>query len=77
MAGTSKIEWTDATWNPVTGCTKISPGCDHCYASDSRSGSATWQASLCSGIRPSPARGSAGPAATMGQAASRLREFDE
>ena len=32
MAGTSKIEWTDATWNPVTGCTKISPGCDHCYA---------------------------------------------
>jgi len=29
--GTS-IEWTDATWNPVTGCTKISPGCKHCYA---------------------------------------------
>jgi protein gp37 len=28
----SKIEWTDATWNPVTGCTKVSPGCDHCYA---------------------------------------------
>lgn len=28
----SKIEWTDATWNPVRGCTKISPGCDHCYA---------------------------------------------
>jgi len=26
------IEWTDATWNPVTGCTKISPGCKHCYA---------------------------------------------
>ena len=26
------IEWTDATWNPVTGCTKISAGCDHCYA---------------------------------------------
>jgi protein gp37 len=32
MAGTTEIEWTDATWNPVTGCTKISPGCDHCYA---------------------------------------------
>ena len=32
MAQTSSIEWTDATWNPVTGCTKISPGCDHCYA---------------------------------------------
>ena len=26
------IEWTDETWNPVTGCTNISPGCDHCYA---------------------------------------------
>ena len=29
----SKIEWTDATWNPVRGCKKISPGCKHCYAS--------------------------------------------
>ena len=28
----SKIEWTDATWNPVTGCTKVSAGCKHCYA---------------------------------------------
>lgn len=28
----SAIEWTDATWNPMTGCTKISSGCDHCYA---------------------------------------------
>lgn len=32
MSGRSKIEWTDATWNPVRGCTKISPGCKHCYA---------------------------------------------
>lgn len=32
MAKHSKIEWTDATWNPVRGCTKISPGCAHCYA---------------------------------------------
>src|SRR4051794_5936600 len=32
MADKSKIEWTDATWNPVRGCTKISPGCSHCYA---------------------------------------------
>src|SRR5947207_15588507 len=32
MADRSTIEWTDATWNPVTGCTKISAGCDHCYA---------------------------------------------
>jgi protein gp37 len=28
----SAIEWTDATWNPATGCTKVSPGCEHCYA---------------------------------------------
>lgn len=32
MSANSKIEWTDATWNPVRGCTKISPGCTHCYA---------------------------------------------
>jgi protein gp37 len=32
MSDNSKIEWTDATWNPVRGCTKISPGCKHCYA---------------------------------------------
>ena len=32
MSDKTKIEWTDATWNPVTGCTKVSPGCDHCYA---------------------------------------------
>jgi len=32
MGERSKIEWTDATWNPVTGCTKISPGCKNCYA---------------------------------------------
>jgi protein gp37 len=32
MATVSNIEWTDVTWNPVTGCTKISQGCKHCYA---------------------------------------------
>jgi protein gp37 len=32
MSLQSSIEWTDATWNPVRGCTKISPGCKHCYA---------------------------------------------
>jgi protein gp37 len=32
MAQTSTIEWTEATWNPVTGCSKISPGCKNCYA---------------------------------------------
>ena len=32
MSEHSTIEWTDATWNPVRGCTKVSPGCKHCYA---------------------------------------------
>ncbi|MEO6197847.1 MAG: phage Gp37/Gp68 family protein, partial [Dehalococcoidia bacterium] len=32
MAQQSSIEWTEATWNPVTGCTQVSPGCGHCYA---------------------------------------------
>jgi protein gp37 len=32
MSDNSSIEWTDATWNPVTGCTKITAGCDNCYA---------------------------------------------
>lgn len=32
MAAKSTIEWTNATWNPVTGCSKLSPGCDNCYA---------------------------------------------
>ncbi|MGH2369611.1 MAG: DUF5131 family protein, partial [Chloroflexota bacterium] len=31
MGSTSSIEWTDATWNPWQGCTKVSPGCAHCY----------------------------------------------
>ncbi len=32
MAGKTRIEWASSSWNPVTGCTKISPGCKHCYA---------------------------------------------
>ncbi len=32
MSDNSKIEWTDATWNPMRGCSKVSPGCVHCYA---------------------------------------------
>lgn len=32
MSDRTRIEWTDATWNPVRGCTKVSPGCKHCYA---------------------------------------------
>src|SRR5262249_34135737 len=32
MSQNTAIEWADATWNPISGCTQISPGCDHCYA---------------------------------------------
>ena len=32
MSATTSIEWTEVTWNPTTGCDRISPGCDHCYA---------------------------------------------
>ncbi len=32
MSTNSTIEWTESTWNPITGCTKVSPGCEHCYA---------------------------------------------
>jgi len=32
MSTRSSIEWTESTWNPLTGCTKVSPGCQHCYA---------------------------------------------
>lgn len=44
MAETSKIEWTDATFNPWVGCQKVSPGCDHCYAEGwaKRSGMVQW-----------------------------------
>ena len=34
MTGKTSIEWTEQTWNPTTGCTKVSPGCKHCYAKD-------------------------------------------
>lgn len=34
MSGSSKIEWTEHTWNPITGCTKVSPGCKFCYAEE-------------------------------------------
>ena len=32
VSATSTIEWTESTWNPVTGCDEVSPGCAHCYA---------------------------------------------
>ena len=44
MGENSKIEWCDHTWNPWIGCTKVSPGCDHCYAESyaTRYGKTVW-----------------------------------
>lgn len=44
MTANSKIEWTDHTFNPWIGCTKVSPGCDHCYAESyaKRYGKVVW-----------------------------------
>ena len=36
MSDKTKIEWTQATWNPITGCSVVSPGCQHCYAMEAR-----------------------------------------
>ncbi len=56
MADKSKIEWTDATWNPVIGCSKVSPGCAHCYAEAlTLRFAATWKVP---GLRWTPANAS-------------------
>ena len=48
MAENTKIEWADHTFNPWTGCTKVSPACDHCYAEGwaKRSGHVKWGSGL-------------------------------
>lgn len=52
MAANSSIEWTESTWNPVTGCDKISPGCKHCYAERmARRLTAMGQANYANGFR--------------------------
>lgn len=54
MGVKSQIEWTESTWNPVTGCTKISPGCAHCYAERmARRLHAMGQPNYRNGFRPS------------------------
>ena len=57
MAAGSKIEWTEATWNPVTGCDKVSTGCKHCYAERmayrlQRMGSANYRAGFRVSLHP-------------------------
>ena len=54
MADSSKIEWTDATWNPVTGCTVLSPGCQFCYAQDLAGGRLQHHPSRAGLTKPGP-----------------------
>ena len=52
MSAQSKIEWTDATWNPMRGCNKVSPGCVHCYAEIRNCSNRRWQARGARAARP-------------------------
>ena len=76
MADNSSIEWTDTTWNPVTGCTKISAGCDHCYAERSPSAFAASPGTRSAGLRPALGPSSSA-AACVEACAHDLRQLDE
>ena len=78
MATNSPIEWTDATWNPVTGCSKISPGCKHCYAERMANRlKAMGQNELPQRVRGDPATANAGTAAALENTEADLRQFHE
>ncbi|MBU4287872.1 MAG: phage Gp37/Gp68 family protein, partial [Proteobacteria bacterium] len=52
MSKNSSIEWTESTWNPITGCSKISPGCKNCYAERmAKRLKAMGQANYCNGFK--------------------------
>jgi protein gp37 len=52
MSKKSSIEWTESTWNPITGCSKISPGCKNCYAERmAKRLKAMGQANYCNGFK--------------------------
>ncbi len=78
MAQQSEIEWTDATWNPVTGCTKVGPGCDNCYAERfAERFRGVPEHPFEPGLRPSALAGAPEPARELEEAANDLRELDE
>ena len=78
MAANSKIEWTEWTWNPVTGCTKISPGCLNCYAERmARRLQAMGQPNYRNGFQPHVASAHARNAPALAAAADDLRQLDE
>src|SRR3954451_10414855 len=78
MADRSAIEWTEATWNPVTGCSKVSPGCAHCYAetfAERRRGIP--KPPLRAGLRPQALASAPRAAAQVAPGPRGLRELDE
>ncbi len=78
MAEHSGIEWTESTWNPLTGCTKVSPGCKHCYAERmAKRLQAMGQPNYRNGFKLSSARKRARKAARMEKAAGHFRQLDE
>src|SRR5712692_960968 len=77
MAENSAIEWTDTTWNPVTGCTKVSLGCDNCYAARFSERFRGVPGLLRERLRFNLAAGTALAAARMEEASDDFREFHE
>ena len=78
MAQGSGIEWTESTWNPVTGCTKVSPGCKHCYAERMAERlQAMGQPNYRNGFELTLQPQHAGAAAALEEAADDLRQLDE
>src|SRR5882724_1985539 len=77
MSLNSHIEWTDATWNPVRGCTKISPGCKHCYADLRRAVPRRARPPLRAGVRSAAGAGETVRAAGLESVADGVRELHE
>jgi protein gp37 len=78
MGTKSSIEWTEATWNPLTGCTKISPGCKFCYAERMALRlQAMGQKKLRERIQSHTPGACARASSAVEKASNRFREFDE
>ena len=73
----SSIEWTEATWNPLTGCNKISPGCKHCYAERMSKRLERWAKRITRTVLDSRSMRICWSARSLEEAANHLRQFDE
>src|SRR6516165_270544 len=77
MGQNSAIEWTEATWNPLTGCDKISPGCTNCYAERMSLRLPDGAEKLPQRLRPDAASARPGAAPQVEETATYLRQLDE